>query len=355
MQDIAAVQERVQDVERTNGRLMVRVEEMERQVSLVQDRVESNRIALQRHGYLGRSSDRFARSRSSERPEPAPESHYHQAREHSGYQADPSMQQRMDQRGVGRIPLSNQQSGRVEFHGNRESAQPDPQAGTEGPGEDESHQEELIITNAELEARYGPSRGSSRRTHSSSTSSSGETSSSSGPHAPVTSERLPTSEELEAGEDLEGSNSDDSNESKRSEKTGSLAGASHDELLEVYQDSLSQYRAGDYGDALVGFTSFLEAGPRANYIDNALYWIGECHYGLGEYTTSVEHFQRILDELPAADKVPDAMLKMSLAYEQMGKPQQALDLLHELVEKYPNSNPGRLGQERLDERGEAEN
>ncbi len=121
------------------------------------------------------------------------------------------------------------------------------------------------------------------------------------------------------------------------------------ELLDLYQDSLAQYRAGDYAQALRGFTDFLNAGPRADYVDNALYWIGECHYGLGEYDTSVRYFQRILDELPTANKVPDAMLKMSLAYDRLGQPQRSLELLTELVESHPRSNPGRLGAERLED------
>ena len=328
---------------------MVRVEEMERQVSLVQDRVESNRIALQRHGYLRRGSDRFARSSAererSERPEPAPESHYQQAREHSGYQADPSMQQRMDQRGVGRIPLSNQQSGRIESQDDPSQGQLDYDPAASSQGSDEAEQEPLVITNADLEARYGPSVSSSRRASSERSETSSSESSGSSPHAPVTSERLPTSDELAEQEDSQASDQAD----EPSSSQGALADASSEEMLEHYQDSLAQYRAGDYGEALIGFTSFLEAGPRADYVDNALYWIGECHYGLGEFDASVEHFQRIIDELPRADKVPDAMLKMSLAFEQMGKSTEALELLEELVEQYPNSNPGRLGQERLDE------
>ncbi len=359
-QDLNSVQERVEDMERTNGRLMVRVEETERQVSLMQDRVESNRIALQRHGYIGQNRGRFAqaprkeRPESQRRPEPAPQSHYQRSEGSDSYQVDPTMQQRMQTRGGTRIPLSDQQSGSsdrsreaVAFHDDPSDGELDydPAARAE-----DSDQEALVITNAELEARYGASTSSSSSRSTSSSDSSDSQTSGGSAHPPVTDDRLPTTDELEGG-DREKSATSDSDDD---EGASSFADASDEELLELYQDSLAQYRAGDYGDALVGFQDFLNAGPRADYVDNALYWIGECHYGLGEYATSVEHFKRILDEMPTANKVPDAMLKMSLAYDRLGEPQQAFELLEELTERYPNSNPGRLGAERLEEHPENE-
>jgi len=398
--ELESMEHRVEDVERTNGRLTVRVEEMERQMSLVQDRVQSNRIALQRHGYLGGRGDRFARAQGgddeadgSQRPEPAPESHYResdesQTEEDSGYSADPSMDQRIEQRGMRRIPLSDQQSGRE--HQPQETTEPrdlggDTQPEQESveapdgdqldydPGSDidsdtdtdsgddgdssQDEQGELVITNESLEQRFGPSTTSSTSPSADEGSDDGGDDSQSEAHVPVTSERLPTTDELSDDPDVEpdvdGEEvaeqpvSEDDEES--SDDAGQWADASDDELLELYQDSLAEYRAGDYAEALQGFEQFLAAEPVDEYVDNAMYWIGECHYGLGRYETSVDYFQRILDEVPDGNKVPDAMLKMSLAYEQLGQTERAVDLLEDLIDQYPNSNPGRLGEEQLQE------
>lgn len=329
-----AIQQRVEDVERTNARLTVRVEEVERQHLLLQDRVDSNRIALQRRGYLRQENERFVRipAEQEQRPAPAPESSYRQAEQGDSYQADPTMRQRMDRRGVRRIPLSDDQSGTAAQQQRRDYVAPPAHYDEEESGE------ELVLTNEILDERYGTRRSSTSGSSSSTNQRSGA-SSRSAPHAPVTDERLPTTAELEGREKDEGASS-------AATRKGSL---SQSELLDLYQDSLAQYRAGDYGDALQGFRQFLNAGPRQDYRDNALYWIGECHYGLGSYERSVEYFQKILDELPSAGKVPDAMLKMSLAYDRLGQPQRAVSLLEELVASYPTSNPGRLGKERLEE------
>ena len=373
--DLEAMEHRVEDVERTNGRLTVRVEEMERQMALVQDRVQSNRIALQRHGYLGGRGDRFARAQgrddqgdASQRPGPAPESHYRQNEERQeegerSYRADPTMDQRIEQRGMRRIPLSDQQSGRQQRQpntGDNRQQQPvqapddgqldyEPDADSGGEVESSQDEGELVITNESLERRYGPSTSSSSSSDDQG-SQGGSDDSQPEAHVPVTSERLPTTDELndepEVSDVAEQPASEDDDESS---DAGRWADASDDELLELYQDSLAEYRAGDYAEALQGFEQFLAAEPVDEYIDNAMYWIGECHYGLGRYETSVDYFQRILDEVPNGNKVPDAMLKMSLAYEQLGQAERAIDLLEDLIDRYPNSNPGRLGEEQLQE------
>lgn len=403
-EDLRSVQERVEDVERTNGRMMVRVEEMERQMALVQDRVESNRIALQRQGYLGGSSGRFAQVPQShqdqqrQRPDPAPESNYpgqqrqQQPDTSQGYQADPTMRQRMEDRGYKRIPLSDQQSGHRQQTGYQQQQQhhqpeqrgiDDPaggqldydagQDGTSGQQTDsaESDQDPIVITNETLEQQFGSSSSSSTtRSDSSTSSSEPESNQQSEPkaHVPVTSERLPTSDELEyePEEQRENQREEAAEESdddavavdigprrdgspKNNVEIDRWFDGTEDELLELYQDSLAEYRDGDYGEALYGFRQFLEAGPADQYIDNALYWIGECHYGLGEYNRSIEYFDRIIDELPSADKVPDAMLKKSLAYNRLGDSSRAANLLEKLIDEYPNTNPARLGEERLEE------
>lgn len=371
--DLDTIQQRVEEVERTSGRMSVRVEEMERQMSLLQDRVDSNRIALQRRGHLGQQNDRFVRipgeqQAEQRRPGPAPESNYrqHQSADQyqQGYRADPRMRQRMEQRGVGRIPLSDEQSGHVHRSQTRQrqtgtapSSQPSEQEAESSPErrEGQGGEEPIVITNADLEERFGPST-STTTTPTDSGGSSDDSDGQPAAQVPVTSERLPTSEELEDGDAGSPDRSRESSESGEDESavdTAQFESASDEELLDLYQDSLAEYRSGDYAEALQGFTAFLEAGPRSDYIDNALYWIGECHYGLGEYDESVQYFQRILNDLPGANKVPDAMLKMSLAYDQLGQPHEAEQLLEKLVEQYPNTNPGRLGKERIEERTES--
>ena len=151
---------------------------------------------------------------------------------------------------------------------------------------------------------------------------------------PVTSERLATTEELDPGPS----------------KPADSKPASRKEALTTYKDALAAYRGGEYASALGGFEAFLASGPQADYVDNALYWIGECHFGLGKFDAAVSYFQRVMAEQPDGNKVPDAMLKMSLAYDRTGRAEQASKLLEDLTRQFPATNAGRLASQKLAER-----
>jgi TolA-binding protein len=64
----------------------------------------------------------------------------------------------------------------------------------------------------------------------------------------------------------------------------------------------------------------------------------------------VSFFQRVMSEQPDGNKVPDAMLKMSLAYDRVGRGAEATRLLDDLNRQYPATNAGRLASQRLAER-----
>jgi tol-pal system protein YbgF len=337
---IAQLQSRLEEVERTNGRLNVRIEELEDQLFLLQDMTESNRIALQRRGYMQRGTyiNRNARAQA---PQPAPESYYGAGNPYGAQQAQPQANQRPaptpKRRKVTRIPLSRQQSGAY----GTQQAQPRQAQPQQAPAESApvaqadagAEEEEVVITEDEYRKFFGePPARKSKKSSSSSSRSSGKRA-----QPPVTDEKLATSDEK-------------ADEAKPREKAQPTR-KSGVKPLDLYKTALADYRGGNYADALEGFRAFLQAGPNSNYLDNALYWVGECHYGLGEYEKATSYFQRVLREQPDGNKVPDAMLKMSLAYERLGKPDQTRALLEKLTNRYPTTNAGRLGAQKLSELG----
>lgn len=334
---IAQLESRLREVERTNGRLNVRIEELEDQLFLLQDMTESNRIALQRRGYMQRGTyiNRNARAQA---PQPAPESYYGAGSPYGTQQAQqPNTRQAPapKPRKVTRIPLSRQQGG---AYGNDAQPQPQQQAAPKeaSPVEpaDAGDAEEVVITEDEYRKFFGEPPARKKKASSSSSSSS---SSSKRAQPPVTDEKLATSDQ-------------GAKEAKPSEKSTPTR-KSGQKPLDLYKTALADYRSGNYADALEGFRAFLNSGPNSNYLDNALYWVGECHYGLGDYEQATSYFQRVLREQPDGNKVPDAMLKMSLAYERLGKPGETRALLEKLTNRYPTTNAGRLGAQKLSELG----
>lgn len=296
---LQVMQARLDEAERTNGRLAVRIEELEDDIFLLQDRVDANRIALQRGGVMSPQG-----STVSQKPAPTPQTYWG----NTAQQAQPERQNPYA-RQVTRIPLGG---------GDERDWQPTPtvehaSATTNSYGGDDDA--ELVITERDFEAF---SRGSGVTPTATGTRKAAQ--------PPVTSERLPTTPEL-AGEAPK----------KR-------------DALGIYKDALAEYRGGDYRAALQGFEQFLATRPQADYIDNALYWIGECHYGLGAFDTAVSFFQRVMSEQPDGNKVPDAMLKMSLAFDRVGRGEDATRVLEDLNRQYPATNAGKLATQRLAER-----
>ncbi len=328
-QHVERLESRLEEVERTNGRLNVRIEELEDQLFLLQDMTESNRIALKRRGYMKRRGGYLQRPEArAEAPAPAPESYYGDGNAYGD--RDQRDSRRRSNRDVTRIPLSAAQGGadddrRQREERSNEAAERQPAERQAAGGDDDG--EHVVISEDEFRRFSGESPSKSRKSSRSKKSSNGKA------QAPVTNEKLSTS--------------DEASDTKKSDSEN--AGKKLDKPLDVYKQALADYRSGDYADALEGFRAFLGSGPNPNYIDNALYWIGECHFGLGDYDEATNYFKRVLREQPDGNKVPDSMLKMSLAFERLGTPERSRELLEKLTERYPTTNAGRLGAQKLAE------
>lgn len=316
-EQLDVLKERVEEVERTNGRLTVRMEELEDQLFLLNDRVESHRIALQRRAYQQRQQ-RYAYNDARRAPAPAPESYYQQP---SAYN------QPAPRRPVTRIPLSQPQGDVAAPARQPQRAPARPEASQRGQREEEA---EIVITDED----FRKFAGTPRREPASPARAA---------QPPVTDEKLKTTAEKKGGAVKKSSPAPEKPavaEPSQPKRSG----------LRLYKDSLAAYRAGRFQEALAGFEAFLAEGPKQDYVDNALYWIGECHYGLGQYDQAIQHFERVLREQPDGNKVPDAMLKMSLALDRVGQSERASSMLEALTQRYPMTNAARLGQKRLAER-----
>ena len=118
--------------------------------------------------------------------------------------------------------------------------------------------------------------------------------------------------------------------------------------MTYYQEGIDLYRRGLYEEGRARFEQFLATNPETEYIDNALYWIGECYYGQGLYNEAASYFHKIVQEYPKTNKVPDALLKVSLTYQQLGRTDSAREMLRYLMDAYPGSEAARIGKEKYE-------
>jgi len=101
-----------------------------------------------------------------------------------------------------------------------------------------------------------------------------------------------------------------------------------------------------YPQAQKKFEAFLTRWPSHQLADNALYWLGECLYAQKQYLAALQAFQRVIRDYPDGNKVPDAMLKTGLCYQNLGEPTQARKVLLQVAEIYPGSGAAGIALER---------
>ena len=104
----------------------------------------------------------------------------------------------------------------------------------------------------------------------------------------------------------------------------------------IYEQGLMRYNAREYKDAKERFKDVLRLDPKGDLGDNALYWMGESDYALGDYQSALEAFTRVLN-YATTEKDDDAQLKLGLCHLRIGDRSTALIELKRLLVDYPES------------------
>ncbi len=85
----------------------------------------------------------------------------------------------------------------------------------------------------------------------------------------------------------------------------SPAAASLSAEVKGYEAAFREYRGGEYKTAIDRFRAFLQTHPSSDYADNALFWLGESYFKLGDHEQAVLAFDDVVKRYPEGNKVPD--------------------------------------------------
>jgi tol-pal system protein YbgF len=119
--------------------------------------------------------------------------------------------------------------------------------------------------------------------------------------------------------------------------------------MALYKEGYRAVTAGSQAEGRELLFSFLLKYPRHELADNALYWIGESYYAEESFSDALRYFQRILDEYPTANKVPDAMVKAAVTLQRVGEPDQGRFLLNQVIKVYPGTQSAEVARQKLAE------
>lgn len=314
-EELVLLQNRVVQLEREAGSSRVQIEEMEERIFLLQDRVDAARVtAGRRHDAeyvrsvvtIGAGSSRPPQALNAAAPPPFP-------------QVDPLAVPSLPVQRIG--PAASGAAAPT-------SADPFAEAWDAEP--------EVVITNETLAARYGSepdaSFGASRTTARSAGSARVAQ-----PPVDVGSATLSVVPLPQQG----------TRAAAPVAAPTPVPVSSSTSARASYDRALDQFNNGQYAEALQSLTTFVDSAPAPDYMDNALFWMGECYYGLGRYNDALGYFQRVVSEYPDGNKVPDSLLKVALSYERLNNVASAREVLSVVTDTYPSTDAARRARERL--------
>lgn len=114
-----------------------------------------------------------------------------------------------------------------------------------------------------------------------------------------------------------------------------------------YLKAFGLYSANNFQGAIESFSAFIKNNPQSEFVANALYWIGECHYTRSDLTKAQEIFSRVVDNYPKSPKAPDAMLKLGYTYAALKEKEKATALFEKIVTTFPSSSAATKARERI--------
>lgn len=122
-------------------------------------------------------------------------------------------------------------------------------------------------------------------------------------------------------------------------RSGALAASLNVDLSDFansYEQALQNYYSKEYDAAAYLFNMLLETSPTHRLVSNCQYWLGECYFGQGDFSTSLAAFQKVLS-YEESFKKDDALLMMGRCYINLGDKQTALSMFDQLMNEFPDS------------------
>ncbi len=118
---------------------------------------------------------------------------------------------------------------------------------------------------------------------------------------------------------------------------------------EAYRMAYNDYLKGNYDLAIESFKLYRRQFGTSPLADNALYWIGECHFSQKKFEEAIDDFNEVILAYPDGDKVAAAYLKKGMSYMELGKKAEALAAFKLLIQKYPLQEEAKIAEGKIKE------
>lgn len=110
------------------------------------------------------------------------------------------------------------------------------------------------------------------------------------------------------------------------------------QLAEDYREAIVLFGRGRHADARKAFEAVFASEDAGDLADNALFWIGETYFAVGDFNNAVRYYMRVVNEYGEENKAPDALFKTALAQARTGDLALARRTLQQVIDRYPYSS-----------------
>jgi tol-pal system protein YbgF len=115
----------------------------------------------------------------------------------------------------------------------------------------------------------------------------------------------------------------------------------------AYNAAFTLIRERQYDASIVALLAFVNDFQQGALLGNAHYWLGEVYMVQGDASLAAETFEIVIGEFPEHRKIPDALYKAGVAYQNVGNIVKANQMLQRVLKEYPDSSAARLAHERV--------
>lgn len=92
---------------------------------------------------------------------------------------------------------------------------------------------------------------------------------------------------------------------------------------------------------------YIKKYPNGLYRSNSHYWLGELNFIQKNFELAETEFNTVINNYPKSKRVPDAIFKRAMLYQQQGKDKKAKEEFQRLVKLYPKSSAAQLAKQQL--------
>lgn len=117
----------------------------------------------------------------------------------------------------------------------------------------------------------------------------------------------------------------------------------------LYQKAYNYLTSANYDKSTDWFEAFIERFPEHQFADNSYYWLGELALVQGDPKNALLHFSKGLKKFPNGTKASANLLKIGVAFKQMGNLKHAKTSWDKLIADYPNTPEAKKAQNFLAE------